>query len=317
MPAARERLRRPCVCGHRNCWLRPVSSPTRPPDYPARLAPPRPGDRGHGPLLAEAASFLRALDISLVYVGAGEFTMGSQEEPVQPSRLVTWAPPGHLQLLAEREVPAHRVQLGAFCIAREAVTVDQFRACLAATGRPNPIIGPAPGGQRRAGMPVCFVPWHEAVAFCAWLTARTGLPFRLPTEAEWERAARGTDGRPFPWGWELPSPWRANYGGMMNGPQPVSGCPAGASPAGCLNMSGNVWEWCADWFDPDYYAQSPAQNPTGPPAGRNRVIRGGAWDSTEGYLRCSARLYDRPYGQPFYPCGFRIATTGQFGPITD
>jgi formylglycine-generating enzyme required for sulfatase activity len=212
-------------------------------------------------------------------------------------------------VLSDRERPCHEVTLGAFSISRHPITAGQFRAYLTDTNRSDPIVHPPGQGPQPSDLPAAFVPWHEAIAFCAWLTGRAGVPFRLPTEAEWERAARGTDGRPYPWGWETPSPRLCNFGGMLGGPQPVSACAAGASPVGCLNMAGNVWEWCADWFDPRYYEVSPDQDPAGPAHGRNRVIRGGCWESAADLVRCAARLYDRPYGPTFYPCGFRVVTT--------
>jgi formylglycine-generating enzyme required for sulfatase activity len=128
------------------------------------------------------------------------------------------------------------------------------------------------------------------VAFCKWLSRSGGSVYRLPTEAEWEVAARGTDGRRYPWGNEAVDAggtYRANYApskdknswGLDGFPYaaPVGSFPAGASPFGCLDMAGNVWEWCHDWYDAGYYAQSPAENPRGPESGKERVLRGGSW----------------------------------------
>ena len=137
-------------------------------------------------------------------------------------------------------------------------------------------------------MPAIAASWEEATAFCKWLSRKEGIEYRLPTETEWERAARGADGRIYPWGNEAPDAgrtYRCNYApekareawkldgfGLIS---LVGALPAGASPVGCHDMAGNVWEWCFDWYGKTWYSQSSASNPRGPDGGAKRVLRGG------------------------------------------
>ena len=164
--------------------------------------------------------------------------------------------------------------------------------------------------------PVVGVSWYEATAFCGWLTERLrdcgALPetevIRLPTEAEWEKAARGEDGRIFPWGDQI-TPEHANYGDTGLGVTSAVGCfPQGASPYGCEEMAGNVYEWCQDWFGEEYYEASPPENPTGPDSGSARVIRGGDWGIFAADCRSAYRLNLDP-GKRFVGVGFRLLRT--------
>jgi formylglycine-generating enzyme required for sulfatase activity len=134
---------------------------------------------------------------------------------------------------------------------------------------------------------VVGVSWLDAAAYCAWRASR-GSAERLPTEAEWERAARGgLEGAAFPWGDEMPSWIPAGGRGPLDGPWPVTlGPPNGF---GLHGIAANVHEWCADWHAADYYASSPAENPSGPPAGRRRASRGGSWRHAVTISRCAAR----------------------------
>jgi len=184
------------------------------------------------------------------------------------------------------ERPVHRVAVGAFAMAIHPVTRAAYAAFLRETSHeaPRDWHDAAFGGDDR---PVVGVSWHDAVAYCAW-RARHGSVERLPTEAEWERAARGgLEGAAYPWGDEIPS-WIPDGGrGPLPAPWPVTlGHP---NAFGLHGIAANVHEWCADWHAADYYASSPAENPPGPPAGRRRASRGGSWRHAVTISRCAAR----------------------------
>jgi formylglycine-generating enzyme required for sulfatase activity len=218
----------------------------------------------------------------LIYIPVGEFTMGSNDN--------------------DNEKPIHTVYLDAFYIDKYEVSVGQFRKFCSATGRTMP---DQPSWNQGDNYPVVNVTWEDAKAYCVW----AGL--KLPTEAEWEKAARGTDGRKYPWGntWD---PSKCNNG-ESNSPDgyektaPVGSFPQGASPYGVMDMAGNVWEWCADWYDKNYYQDSPSRNPTGVSSGSYRVLRAGSWYFYGQYdCRTSNRYYFNPrYRDDLY--GFRCA----------
>jgi sulfatase modifying factor 1 len=254
---------------------------------------------GHTPGYRDVEEKLaQALDASTALVPAGEFLMGSDGGD-------------------QDERPQRRVYLDAFEIDRYEVTNVQYRRFLLATGREPPRQWPEryvafqpdrdpawngtdyPAGE--ATYPVVAVNWEDATAYCAWVGKR------LPTEAEWEKAARGIDGRAYPWGdgWD---PTRANVGETGVGyTQPVGSYPHGSSPYGALDMAGNAWEWVADLYDRQYYAHAPSRNPPGPESGTGeRILRGGAWDSLPGHVRASYRNATHFFG-PNYRAGFRCA----------
>lgn len=215
------------------------------------------------------------------------------------------------------EKPGRQIYLSTFSIDRYEVTNDLFAAFVAATGYQTAAEQSA--AERADGLswrhpfhpdsaavpdhPVVYVSWQDAHAYCAW---RGG---RLPTEAEWEKSARGSDGRLWPWGAAFAA-GRANIWGAEDGYArlaPVGSFPLGASPYGALDMAGNVWEWCADWYDPEYYATAPTKDPQGPETGRFKVLRGGSWINPGGpVLRSSNRFEVLPVERSTY-IGFRCA----------
>ena len=184
------------------------------------------------------------------------------------------------------ERPVHRVRVDAFDMSAYPVTRAEYAVFLDETQHDHPRDwhDPAFAGP---GLPVVGVSWDDAVAYCAWRASR-GSAERLPTEAEWERAARGgVDGAAFPWGDDIPSWIPAGGRGPLAGPWPVT---LGAPNAfGVYGIAANVHEWCADWHAADYYASSPALNPAGPPSGRRRTSRGGSWRHAVTISRSAAR----------------------------
>jgi formylglycine-generating enzyme required for sulfatase activity len=189
---------------------------------------------------------------------------------------------GNLQI--EGAPLPHTVYVSSFLMDKLPLTVGPFKRFAAATGRPLP---PDPYWGVHDDFPVAFIRWDEAKAYCEWAGGR------LPTEAEREKATRGTDGRMFPWGSEAPSPERAVFGRYwgQEGNDAVGMRPAGASPYGLLDTEGNMWEACEDWWDPDYYKSSPQKDPAGPKTGSARVERGGSWDSRWVALSASRRNF--------------------------
>ena len=193
------------------------------------------------------------------------------------------------------EEPFHEVYLDAFSIDVTEVEAADYDDCVQVDGcTPLGTDGACNGAMSgRRDHPVNCVSWYQAEAYCVWAGRR------LPTEAEWEKAARGTDGRLHPWGDQPPDCSLAvmDDGGWGCGTQetwPVGSLPAGQSPYGALDMAGNVWEWVSDRYSADYYSTSPAENPTGPTTGSERVFRGGSWLNDGGGLRASGRGWDLP-----------------------
>ena len=156
------------------------------------------------------------------------------------------------------------------------------------------------GTSQYAYYPIINVDWDQASAYCQWAARR------LPTEAEWEKAALDNDGRNFPWGNQTPTCYLANFSGCEGDTSAVDSHPAGKSPYGALDMAGNVWEWVPDWYNYNYYRQSPSNNPTGPASGGTRVLRGGAWPGQ--YIFSYVRYqYPPGFGNDFI--GFRCAAS--------
>ena len=213
---------------------------------------------------------------SRVEVPAGAFRMGSETG-------------------AADEGPVHRVSGGAFSIDRYEATNARYGACVRAGACSPPALASSFtrrtyfGAAEYDDYPVVHVSWGQAASFCAWAGGR------LPTEAEWERAARGTaDARVFPWGDSPPDCTKANFLGCVGDTDRVGQRPAGQSPYGISDMAGNVWEWTADWYEAGYYSRSPDQDPTGPDAGHLKVMRGGCWVSGANSLRATCRKAELP-----------------------
>jgi sulfatase modifying factor 1 len=207
----------------------------------------------------------------------------------------------------ENEQPVHRVWLDTFAIGKFPITNREYKACV-----DDKAVPPPPFWSERmfhhSEQPVVGVTWYEAVAYCAWLSKRHGRVYRLPSEAEWERAARGgLEGALYPWGdeppWERPY---AGYDGETGGPQEV-----GANEPngfGLYDTSEGVHEWCSDYFKYDYYRHSPERNPQGPATGRRRASRGGSWRHRVKFSRCAARS-SLPPDYKYADYGFRVAMT--------
>lgn len=224
-------------------------------------------------------------NISMVYIPEGEVTIGS--------------PAGEGD---DDEHPAHKLSLDGYWIGKTEVTFEQYDLFCDDSGRPRA----ADEGWGRGTRPVIYVSWHDAVAYCAWLEVRTGLPFRLPSEAEWEKAARFR----YPWGGAAPDSSLANFDKDHMMTRPVGSYPKGASPYGILDMAGNVWEWIQDWYDAGYYGKSPQDSPAGPESGSERVVRGGSWANGADLVRAANRSSEKP-GSALNILGFRLALDGR------
>lgn len=206
----------------------------------------------------------------------------------------------------DEEKPVHRVCVDAFEMAALQVRNRDWEAFMEATGHPPPKHWSDPEFSD-PDQPVVAVNWFEAVKYCEWLSDRARRRYRLPTEAEWERAARGgREGLLYPWGDEPPDSWPEyvlRWGGKVECPLPVAqGSP---NPYGLYDTSENVHEWCADWFDRDYYASSPERNPQGPSKGERRASRGGSWRHHIKVSRSAARSSIPPAFE-YADYGFRV-----------
>lgn len=204
----------------------------------------------------------------MVLIPAGDFLMGSDEWP--------------------DERPQHRVRLDDFYMDIYEVTTGLYNGFLTSTGHSPPYKWEDYKTQRDDHKPVIGVNWFDANAYCRWAGKR------LPTEAEWEKAARGVDGRKYPWGNEPPTESHGNFGHCCGWKgyltlNEVGTSDTGKSPYGVFDLTGNVWEWTADWYANNYYKTSPVDNPTGPSTGDRKVIRGGSWSNSLNDLRVVAR----------------------------
>jgi formylglycine-generating enzyme required for sulfatase activity len=206
----------------------------------------------------------------------------------------------------DEERPVHRVWVDAFEMAVFQVRNRDWARFMEAAGHPAPLQWNDPDFSH-PDQPVVAVSWVEAAQYCEWLSGVTGRRYRLPTEAEWERAARGgREGELYPWGNAAPAEWPEyirRWGGEVKAPLVVGeGTP---NPYGLFDIGDNVHEWCADWFDKDYYAASPERNPQGPATGTRRASRGGAWRHQIKVSRCAARSSIPPVFE-YADYGFRV-----------
>ena len=248
-------------------------------------------------------------------IAAGEFVMGADEGEAD-------------------ERPAHRSYVDEFAIGVCPVTNAEYAQFVRDSGHPSPALqalplmvssalepefraraeaflwtnGSPPEGRDRH--PVTLVRFEDALAYCSWLGARTNIPVRLPTEADWERAARGgIDGRSYPWGETLDRS-HAHFLHAAAAKADASTAAVGSYPANDFelhDMAGNVWEWVSDWYASDYYGRAQYLNPQGPDHGTLRIVRGGAWVNAEPrYLRCAYR-HKVPPDTYSYSIGFRVA----------
>ncbi len=236
----------------------------------------------------------------MAQVPAGPFLMGSD--------------PKFDRAAGPQELPQHQVYVDAFSIDRYEVSNVNYLRFVLATGAAWPHYWRAqPFLDKMAKHPVIGVSWREADAYCRWRGAR------LPTEAEWEKAARGEDGRMFPWGNE-PAGWIksniAHPGSKRGAKYPplanVDRYDNGTSPYGVHQLAGNVSEWVSDWFDPEYYRRQENRNPQGPPSGQDKVFRGGSWNEDPEVARSAGRNAGG-LDHWSYLTGFRCAISGESG----
>jgi len=233
-----------------------------------------------------------ALGIVWITIPAGSFQMGSEHGEA-------------------REKPVHEVTLEAFEIARDPVINAQYAAFVRSKGVKPPrhwSEGRVPEGKEQH--PVVHVSWRDARAFCQWLTSEQGdtkRPVRLPSEAEWEYAARGSEGREYPWGAPEPDPDLCNFGENVGDTTPVGSYPKGATPEGVHDLAGNVWEWVEDAWHGDYNGAPSDGSPwTGGKAGAGRVVRGGSWYVVAWSCRSAFRYRNQPDDRIDF-LGFRCA----------
>ena len=244
-------------------------------------------------VVSELLRVLQPFKPEMVLVPAGEFLMGSD--------------PGVDKDAVPDEQPQHTLYLPEYYLGKTPVTNAQYLKFAQATDHHHPEHwkgGKPPRGKEHH--PVVHVSWHDATAYCKWLAETTRKPFRLPNEAEWEKGARGTDGRIYPWGnrWDAE---RCNaVSGLPGETTPVEAYPEGASPYGLLDMVGNVWEWCSTQYrDYPYQPDDGREDPEG--SGRC-VLRGGAWLDFQSSGRCAFRSMEFP-GHSGFDTGFRVAAS--------
>ena len=279
--------------------LQPVSTLTQP--EPVVIPPPVLPQETPPPVMATeefaivpvTGSILRWVDLSdFVYVPGGEFIMG--EDTAQPSD----------------HAPAHTVILEGFWIHQAEVTNQQYEFCVTEGKCTPPSKEPKTiyryGSSTFANYPVVGVNWFQAQEYCTFIEAR------LPTEAEWEKAARGVEAKPYPWGEDTPTCDLLNFNDCLDPSEPenVRTYNNGTSPFEVMDMSGNVFEWVSDWFAPDYYPVSPANSPQGPERGTKKVFRGGSYQSLPDEIGVAQRFSIEP-AKHAADLGFRCVLIGE------
>lgn len=232
------------------------------------------------------------LEPDMISIPAGSFTMGDDQgdDNMKPQRTVTLSP---------------------YSIGKYPVTNIEYQAFVKAAKHEPPRHwedGRSPAGQENH--PVTHVSWDDANTYADWLSKKTGQEYTLPTEAQWERAARGDqDVRKQPWDGALDTEHANIEESGIGGTTPVGAYPAGKSPCEAMDMVGNVWEWCADWYDEDYYSKGDKENPMGPDAGDYRVLRGGSWADDASFSGCSSRSRALLHDFWYVSLGFRLSRT--------
>lgn len=257
---------------------------------------------------SEYLALADAITTPMVRIDAGEFTMGSTPEDIERA-VLECREQVHMDCQLDdfdEEVPQHQVYVDTFFIDQYEVTNSRYSECVT-TGVCQPPRFKSSnsrdvyyGNAEFDNFPVVYISWFEANTYCQWRGAR------LPTEAEWEKASRGTDGRQYPWGEELVAGF-TNVFSSVGDTVAVGSYENGKSPYDVYDMAGNVWEWVSDWYSETYYQEPTPANPTGPPSGEIRVLRGGAWNS----YGVSARTADRHGADPTtvsFDIGFRCAS---------
>jgi formylglycine-generating enzyme required for sulfatase activity len=228
---------------------------------------------------------IEAIEPVMVHVPGGSFWMGCETG-------------------RDDEKPLHRVWVDAFELAACQVTNEEYACFLAAMSYPLPLCWKDRNFDQPK-MPVVAISWHEAMSYCEWLNRETSKPYRLPSEAEWERAARGdAESSLYPWGDTSPELVPDYARRWKSGPEPVGLYPPTAH--GLYNLGDNVHEWCFDWYDASYYGYSPDRNPKGPTSGSRKASRGGSWRHQIKISRTAARSSIPPEFK-YADYGFRVA----------
>ena len=271
----------------------PTPAPPTPTDTPEPPAQPPPTPMPM-PTATPIPTRVREKDnAKVVYVPAGDFTMGNDQ--------------GYNGKIFADQRPEHPVDLDAFWIDKLEITNAKYQDCVAAGECKAPDLGEDASRFNQDEQPVVRVSWFDAVAYCNWVGAR------LPTEAEWEKAARGTDKWLFPWGNEFDAS-KLNFKGQSDAPKPVGSFRDSASPYGALDMSGNVWEWTSSMYKNYPYKYQDGREDMSDEESATRVVRGGAWDEGDDQATTTWRSHFTQ-GSRFYNTGFRCASSANPGTL--